>query len=320
VLVLIPGNVHDFHNLYGRWLGEAVQAAGATVTVCTVDAVPPGGYELCLIANISEVLDHAGSAGRSRLSRVCLQCESTVALTWDCVRTNEYRRGLEHCRALGIRRVLDLGYAEQGEPVQKQGFRYDFVFDGLLESQTQLQHVANPGPERTIPWAFVGLNQPRWVALAHQLVKEFDPGGFIYLPEVSALKKPGAPHLGPRQLLKVLERTQFYVWCSHHEHFSMELLRFKSAWMAGCVPIKVVGNRDQLPAHLPFADLVVRESHVAEMLNCLDFQESWQTFAAEYLRLPRLEDEIVRWLNTCGFVQPSTVHVNGPASSLKRVA
>ena len=132
------------------------------------------------------------------------------------------------------------------------------------------------------------------------MINGVSPHGLVFLPEVSPIKEKGSPHLNQEHMERILSRTKYYVWCSHHDHFYMESLRFKTAWLTGCVPIKVVEDDASLPADLTFPMFVLREGEVIERLAALAFEDARSLFRKEFLRHPRLDDGLAKLLDSCG--------------------
>jgi hypothetical protein len=138
---------------------------------------------------------------------------------------------------------------------------------------------------------FVGHASAERARLVRRLLSEVDPAGFVYLPQLAPYREKG-PHLNEAQLQSLLERSRFHVWCSHHPHFYLESERFRNAALAGCLPLKVVQLPPDGPGPLPFARRVVLEGDMAAAMRSADFEREWNSFAAEFLALPSLEQTV----------------------------
>jgi hypothetical protein len=90
----------------------------------------------------------------------------------------------------------------------------------------------------------------------------------------------------------------------------MESLRFKMAWLCGCVPVKVVGDVETLPDDLPFSAWIVREHQVIEYLRALRFTEARRRFREEYLHLPRLDEGLASMFRDYGYCREQKVDHN----------
>jgi hypothetical protein len=305
LLVVLPGTVNYFYNEYGRWIAEAGRELGLRVVVCPLPEVPAATYDLALLGNLAEILHAVGrEPGQRLLEDLKRSVGAIVNLSADCARSHWFRNNVELSLALGLNAILDVGFLDQRDVFEAEwsgsGLSYHFAFDGLTEAQARAARPPADPITRTIPWAHVGMQTPERVALTAELVSRVSPRGLVYLPRLSPVTEQGSPHLGPLEMNRILERTRSYVWCSHHASFYMESLRFRTAWLTGCVPVKVVRDDEALPAGLPFADWVVRRSALADDLGGLDFEEARRAFEAEYLRSPWLEDGLADLLNAFG--------------------
>ncbi len=304
VLLVIPGKVNFFYNLYARWMAEGFQRLGAHVHLCELPDVPDGVYDLCIVSCVGEVLHAVGrDEGRRRLRDLRSASGVMMNLMAECAKTRWFRNVVDPGRELGIEDIVDVGFLPQDDVVAREGFRYHHVFDGLLVTQLQQGPAAGGPPslaDRPIPWAHIGMHTKGRVALTDRLIGHVAPNGFVYLSEVSPIKEKGSPHLNPDHMRRVLRRTAYYVWCAHHDHFFMESLRFKTAWATGCVPIKVVDEQSALPADLAFASFVLREGQVTDVLNSMDFVAARQALLDEYQRRPRFEAGLARLMDAYG--------------------
>lgn len=306
-------------------MADGFRRLGAHVHLCELRDVPEGPFDLCVISSLGEVFHAVGAdEGRRRVEDLRGSVGAMMNLFAECARTRWFQAIVEPGRALGINDLVDVGFLDQGTVVVEKGFRYFPIFDGLLEAQVQQGPPPSDPLARTIPWAHVGMQTPGRVALTDRLVNHVAPHGLIYLSEVSPIKEKGSPHLDPEHMRRILGRTKFYVWCSHHDHFFMESLRFKTAWETGCVPIKVVGDEEVLPADLPFADFVVRAGQITDHLNALDFAQARSALFREYLKRPRFEVGLARILDANDLprseLPDERVSTTSPTARVQRVA
>lgn len=307
VLIVYPGTVNYFYNRYARWMAEALRSRGASVELRLLSEVPPGSYDVCLLSNLCEI----ECASPPRVARALVRelrerCETLIACSADAVNTRWFRNTLEAASAVHADGICDLGFVRQdSQELRERGLRYHFCFDGLLGAQLPMGGEPETAADhRPIPWTHVAGRTLRRVELTDRLVREVSPGGFFYLPRPSPVTETGSPHLNEGQMERVLRRTRLYVWLSKHEGFFMESLRFRTAYLAGCVPVEVVDDAAEPPAGIPFCDLVIRESDIGARLRSLDFEHARQTFRHEYARHPRLEDGLVELLAAYGRIAP----------------
>ena len=194
--------------------------------------------------------------------------------------------------------ILDLGLHSQVQFLKPEDqANYRFVFSGLTPSEArQLELLDEDDAERTIPWAFVGHMTPHRVALVDHLVQSVDPRGFVYMPAAAPYTETGSPHLNQQQFERVLDRTRYQVWCSHHRYFYMEPERFRSSLLTGGVPVKVVDSRQDTPESAPLGYLMMERADVGERLTGRVFPGCGAgsgTTGAGSRRLPR------RWRGSC---------------------
>jgi len=137
-------------------------------------------------------------------------------------------------------------------------------------------------------------------------VREVDPGGFVYLPRLVPVTQDG-PHLNEEQFQRVLQRTRFQIWRSHHDYFYMESERFRMSALAGCVPVKLVRPWETGDPNLPFRGLLIDEDQAAERLRELHFETSWGKVRQEFLMRPSLEDGLGELLARKQYRAPSSM-------------
>ncbi|MCS7079417.1 MAG: hypothetical protein NZ585_05105 [Chloracidobacterium sp.] len=164
-----------------------------------------------------------------------------VLLVAECVGTIWFQRQLD---GPDWTTILDLGRQPQASPESVASNVYRFLRYAPTEAEKgKLMSVRALPPEafnrRPIPWAVVGGLTPERATLVAALA-DWRPNGLAFLP-------PGEPfqvradrgRLGKAQLERVLEKTQFYVWVSHHEHPYFESFRALDALLAGACPVKL---------------------------------------------------------------------------------
>lgn len=298
-LVIIPGTTNYFYNQSGRRVAEALGGLGLEVDVTTLTACPVEDYEYCLISNIAEVVHAFGGEcrGIDKIRSLRPRWGSVACLSIDCVQTCWYQKIRELSERAGVERILDLGLYAQSDFLESPArAAYRFVFSGLTESEARSLDAAQARHgERPIPWAFVGHATPARVALVDELVRALG-GGFVYMPELASYTEKGSPHLNQQQFERVLERTRYQFWCSHHAHFYVEPERFRVSLLTGGVPVKIVGARRDVPESVPFAKLFFEVSNVGALRQPGLFATMREQFQAEWRGFPSLASELARVL------------------------
>jgi hypothetical protein len=303
-LIIIPGTVNYFYNLSGRRIAEALQELGFAVTVSTLGDDPQGEYDWCLLSNIGEILHAHGdeSGGLERLRAIGRRCGALASLAIDCVSTPWYPRICDLSSRVGAGWILDLGMHDQGpslEPADRVNYR--FVFSGLTRSERrQLDALGEDDAERPIPWAFVGHATPHRAALVDHLIQSVDPRGFVYMPAAAPYTEKGSPHLNQQQFERVLARTRYQVWCSHHPYFYMEPERFRASLLTGGVPVKIIDSRREVPASAPLTYLMMEPGDVGERLTEQIFPRIRRRYWEDWRRFPTLSQEVAAVLREAG--------------------
>lgn len=304
-LIIIPGTVNYFYNLSGRRIAEALGEHGFAVEIRTLAECPEvGEYDWCLLSNVTEILHNFGEEGPGleRIASIRRRCRAMASLSIDCVSTPWYHKIRDLSARAGVETILDLGLQDQAEalaPSDRSGYR--FVFSGLTPTERSLlNELDRRDAERTVPWAFVGHVTTTRAALVDHLIQHVDPRGFVYIPAAAPYTEKGSPHLNQQQFDRVLERTRYQVWCSHHTHFYMEPERFRTSLLTGGVPIKVVLNRDEIPKSAPLSYLMLEAHEVVERMRESVFSRLRRVFWQDWGRFPTLAQELGRILNASG--------------------
>jgi hypothetical protein len=303
-LVIIPGTVNHFYNLSGHRIAEALAELGFSVDVKTLPDCPDLGYDLCVLSNITEILHAFGdeAGGLAQVRSIRSRCTEAVSLSIDCVLTPWYRKIHDLSERAAVGKILDLGLCDQSallEPETRANYR--FVFSGLTPSEERrLEELDGDDDERLIPWAFIGHATPRRAALVDHLIQNVDPRGFVYIPAAAPYTEKGSPHLNQEQFERVLARTRYQVWCSHHSYFYMEPERFRSSLLTGGVPVKIVDSRHEVPITAPLSYLMMEPSDVGGRMMESVFPRLRRRFWQDWRGFPRLSQEIARVLRESG--------------------
>lgn len=307
--IVIPGNTNYFYDVTGERTREALATLGHTVDLFTLrdyyDGHTQRHYDLCIVVNIFEVafgfgghiIDHAGAHLRHMLANM----GTAIAVGLEAARTPWFDRLKVMGVEVGIEVLLDYGLTDQADLLPEDyPMAYRFVVNGLTPSEKAAarRQLADTAP-RNIPWAFVGHATRERHELIYQLSQHVAADGFVYVPHLEPVTTKG-PHLDRDQLKTVLDRSQAFVWCSHHEDFYMESVRFRQALESGTVPIKVVLGDKPIPPDIPFGYLVVREADVPTTLHNFPFAATRQRFIHDFLALPGLDDALKTALDDLG--------------------
>ena len=303
-LIIIPGTVNYFYNLSGHRIAEALRELGFAVDVNTLNDCSEDDYDWCLLSNITEIVhaygDEAGGLARIGAIRRSLPCHGQP---FDRLRVDSVVSPHPRPERPRRRGVDPRPGPARPERVPRAGgaANYRFVLSGLTPSEgRRLDALGEDDSERTIPWSFVGHATPRRAALVDHLIQSVDPRGFVYMPEAAPYTEKGSPHLNQEQFERVLDRTRYQVWCSHHSYFYMEPERFRSSLLTGGVPVKLVDSRRDVPKTAPLTYLMIEPRHCGERLTASAFSRLRRRFWQDWRRFPTLGQEIARVLHGAG--------------------
>jgi hypothetical protein len=297
-LVIVPGAVNYFYNQSGRRIAEALQEMGFCVEVCTLGHCPTADYDCCILSNITEIL-HAGGdveLGLARIRAIRDRCQTVASLAIDCVSTRWYHLIRDYSAAVGADLIFDLGLHDQSQALDAADrANYRFLFSGLTTSEARsLEAFEDDDLERPIPWAFVGHMTRHRTALVDHLIQAVDTQGFVYMPHPAPYTEQGSPHLNQEQFERVLARTRYQVWCSHHHYFYMEPERFRSSLLTGGVPVKIVDSRKAVPESAPLGYLMMELADVGARLTSAVFPQIRRRLRDDWRQFPTLRQEIAR--------------------------
>jgi len=295
ILIVIPGSVNYFYNLTGRRIAEALTNLGFTVHIATLRSFAAQSFDWCFLINISEMIIGYGDrdAAMERLAQIRAHSRRTAMVLLDCAETHWFTNACRLAVKAEVDLLIDLGFHDQSAQVPAEVAPiYRFLFNGLTTSEREQVHVAAATPvDRTIPWVFIAHLTVDRANLVQHLLHGFDPGGVVYMPYLAPVTENG-PHLNERQVMTILKRSRFQVWCTHHQHFYMESERFRQSALAGALPIKVSPQPLDTDQSIPFPYLLIEPSSLVEQLKTLDFEATRQNFAAEFRAMSTLEDSI----------------------------
>jgi hypothetical protein len=318
-LVLIPAGMNYFYELHGHRLAEALRSLGLQVDVGHLSEEREETYDWCVLTNISEILLSYGPAGgaenaimteeRERLALAALRrlhhhCRAVACCSLDCASTTWYEWIQRRCQSVGINTILDFGLHDQSAALSPPArLLYHYLPNGLTPSEQEaLRRAKNDEEERPIPWVFVGHATANRVALVEHLISQADPRGFVYMPSLSKVTAKASQHLNQQQYETVMRKSRYQIWCSHHQHFYLESERFRMSVLAGCVPLKVVAEDQDVPSDVPFDYLILREEEVAGKMRQYDFHDIRRRFYADFLTFPSLAAGLAKFLSAQGIL------------------
>lgn len=306
LLILVSGITNYFYDAVGKRFVKPFQDLGWLVTFQTVPNYQPAEYDLTLLVNISDIIGayakfhnlHPTSFSHAVefVRQVARRTAKVGVLLMEPAHSYWFSYACRWCCEAGVKTLYDVGFHDQRQAASEalSGLEYHFLKSGLNQAERDtLKKWMFNGRNRPIPWSFIGVHSEARAIFARQLVKEYAPNGFLYLPEMTHVTRNGK-HLDGVRLQRVLEASRFYIWVSQDAYLYVESERFRNAAMSGCVPVKVQMHRHVLPQDLPFTYLMLSAEEFADVLHRTDWFELRKRFIADYLKLPSLESEIAR--------------------------
>lgn len=210
---------------------ELVPSSTASTRLCTGEiAIIVSLYECALSARNADSADHSDKF-IANLKR--FKCR--VLYNYDCIYSEYFTKQFVKFPGV-ITSVMDVGAKEQHYSDMIYGVPYHWLPENY--ASFEMDDIVVDKLVRPIPWALIGhMNKDR-VSLASICRQELGGDGFVYLPQL----KPYGIHnnsLTYDDIFKLLKRTKFYVWGSHHSYPYHEGLRSLHAVISGAAPAKI---------------------------------------------------------------------------------
>ncbi len=315
VVIVSPGAQNDYYHGYTTRVGRALSGLGFRVLCCELADIPQGSLDLCILSGLSEILRANGGVSVMRsLRAIRKRAQVLLSLSVEPVTSTWFARNLRASERVGADAIVDSGVLPQNDrALRKRRMPFHHIFDGLLADEAD-SLGASPAlslNDRPLPWAHLGIKNQDRIWLTDLLVSEFDPGGLVYLSDSAALLDLGCSPWKGSQVEHILSLTKCNIWIGQSNVFYYESARYRRSVSAGCAAIKVIGNLVEVPDDAPLAYSLVREADVIAALRSSCFPQRAEQLRADYLRRPRLEDELSRLLAALG-VSVSSQRVCSP--------
>lgn len=250
-LIIYPQAGNAFYEVLGRRIAAACEENSRDVRLYPAAAVcrmGEGGLDGATVVMIAPAQCYKGLPDRDRFSSLVSKARKRLIFLAESVETvwfeNQFKVPVE------FDALIDLGFVSQEEKLDGFGIPYLFLFNSpTREEKKTIERVDLSG--RTIPWATVGHDRGGRVKLAEELVRRFDPRGFVFLPPAGVLIRKENGMIGPEGLHALLCKTRYYIWKSLHDFDYYESFRFRESLLAGAMPCKLDDRTDWKSTGIP---------------------------------------------------------------------
>lgn len=239
LLVVYPQAGHDLYKELGRRIVTACKESArnavlsTAAAVCSMDKDELANTTVALLAPAQCYWDLPNKDDFS--SRIA-DARSRLAVFAESVDTEYFANQFKV--PVDFDALIDVGFVSQEYRLGDFHLPYLFLFNSPTQEETH-RIESLPSYRRDIPWAMLGHNKGGRVELAHELMRKFDPQGFVFLPQSGISVRKDRGMVGPEGLDTLLRRTQYYIWNSQHKVTYYESFRFREAILAGAVPCKI---------------------------------------------------------------------------------
>ena len=295
-LIIYPQSGNAFYEELGRRLVAACEESSRDAALYPAAAVcemKESSLDDATVMMIAPAQCYNGLPDRNKFSSLVSRARKRIIFLAESVETvwfeNQFKVPVE------FDALIDLGFVSQEEKLDGFGLPYLFLFNSpTREEKEEMMRAGLYG--RTIPWATVGHDRGGRVDLADDLVRKFDPRGFVFLPPSGVLIRKENGMIGPDGLHALLCKTRYYVWKSLHDFDYYESFRFREALRAGAVPCKLDDRTDWKRTGIPgIFDSVEAFAGAAEAEGFESLLNSAREFYFSHGLLPdRLEEVLGR--------------------------
>lgn len=239
LLIVYPQAGHDLYRELGQRLRIACEENSRNVSLSSADAVCDMGKEELAdttVAILAPAQCYWSLSDRDEFSLRLAEARSRLAVFAESVETEYF--GNQFNVPIDFDALIDIGFVSQESRLGDFGLPYHLLLNGpTREEKQRIERASLSG--REIPWAMLGHNKGGRLELAHELMQSFDPQGFVFLPQSGISVRKDRGMVGPEELDRLLQNTQYYIWNGQHRVTYYESFRFREAILAGAVPCKI---------------------------------------------------------------------------------
>jgi len=263
MFILSPPGLNWFYEDLAQNIHQELSAAGRECRVLTPHELLQQPAESCmghdiLIVNFSEcaysLRDNADNG--PDLRQAVLPFNRRILLNLDCI-YGEWFSGQMAAAAGVLTDVFDICAIRQTEQSSVLGCAYTWIPETF--SIAGRAQIPPRNPVREIPWAMIGHQTLRRSELVNTLISTFSSRGLVFMPALRPYSHAGNSNFSPNAMRRILSKTAFYIWTSHHEYPYHEGLRSLHALECGAVPVKICPLHKKALAAIPWVYESVEE-------------------------------------------------------------
>jgi hypothetical protein len=237
ISILFPTGINWFYERQARNIKEEFDRLSIPAEL--VDAGEPGDKaqqpDILLISNLAECFASANATGAlDAVKRRLKAARRSVLLNHDCIVSEWFTNQIDASEG-ALSDIFDISMTRQTLRPRVFGVEYQWIPEALTFAESQASRPRTSG--RPSPWAMVGHATRERTALAAALAQTLRSDGLVYCPPLRPFKSGAG--LSEKDIGRILERADLYIWGSHHRFPYHECFRALHAVKAGAVPAKI---------------------------------------------------------------------------------
>lgn len=268
LLIVYPQSGHDLYKELGQRLVTACEESSRSATLSSAAAVcdmDKGQLADTAVAILAPALCYPSLPNKDAFSSRLSEARSRLAVFAEAPDTEYFDNQFKV--PVDFDAMIDIGFVSQEQKLGGFELPYRLLFNSPTREERRRIEQASPHG-RDIPWAMLGHNKGGRVDLAHELMRRFDPRGFVFLPESGIAVRKDRGMVGPEGLDALLRRTRYYLWNDQHKVTYYESFRFREAILAGAVPCKIEAEdalyrweKSGIPGFYPSIEAFIEAAH-----------------------------------------------------------
>ena len=236
--IIAPLGINWFYESQATNLARDLSELGVPATAIAshdVEGLRARSGGAVLIMNYSECLIAAEKLKRRHEFVAALaQFEHRILVNYDTVFSHWFEKQFPHDASL-LTAVVDVTMVRQIEAPFIRGIPYAWAPEAFSAREHESINPWQPG--RPLPWTILGHATADRAAFLSATIDTLGANGFAFLPPHRPFGRESG--LEAAEVMRVLARSDLYLWSSHHSFPYHEGFRALHAVAAGAVPAKV---------------------------------------------------------------------------------